>query len=120
LSVSKEKRLKEFVQRLEKLAAASTFEAARGQIEATLNQVEDELSGVPFDPAAWASDGRMYPPADDAIRDVPGEPTVKRFRSREHNTFIGANGAIRIQSADGTSVLIDKAGADGLRVPEEK
>jgi hypothetical protein len=112
MSVGKEQRLREFLRRLHDSPRASSFDEARQLVEKTLNAVEDEMSDVPFNPANWQSDGRMYPPQDDSERPVPGHPSLRRYRSRRHNTFIGTNGALEIRTVGG-EVLLTKAGADG-------
>jgi hypothetical protein len=60
----------------------------------------------------------MYPPQPDSIREVDGHPQVRRFRSRAHNTFIGDNGSIEIQTAADKEALFNKPGKDGRGVWE--
>jgi hypothetical protein len=114
--VSKQERLEEFYRRLNASAAASNLDEALELIRLLLNAVEDELSGVPYDPANWQSDGRLYPPFSDSVRSVKGQPDVKRFRSLWHNTLVAMNGAIEIRTIDGT-LEFSKLGRDGKGVP---
>lgn len=116
MAFTKTARLAVFLERLLRLPAASSFDEARRQLADTLNNVEDEMSGMPSNPDAWINDGRMYPPQDDNARRVPGHPGLTRFRSRDHNTFIGANGAIRIEDISSGTVILDKAGQDDAKV----
>lgn len=122
---SREFRLEEFFRRLFALPAAKDFEEAYRQVESTLNQVENELTSIPYSPHSWATDGRMYPPQEDSRRSVPDFPQVVRFRSRHHSTFIAANGAIEIRRVtasleDTEGVLFQKLGANGLGVWENE
>jgi hypothetical protein len=116
MSLRKQERLDEFVRRLAALPAARSHDEARRLIEVTLNQVEDELSGVPYDPGRWRTDGRMYPVQDDHAADVDGHPSVTSYRSRRHDTFIAANGAFEIHDLSTGGILIRKLGADGRGV----
>lgn len=115
MSPSKAERFQEFLRRLAQAPTADSFEAGYSLLSMTLNEVEDELSGILFNPATWRSDGRMYPPQLDNARVVPERADLVRFRSRAHNTFIGENGSIEIQDLSG-QVLFNKAGSDGKGV----
>ncbi len=113
--MDKSSRFAEFLRRLRAAPVASDFESAYQLVCDTLNAVEDELSGIPFNPEAWRNDGRMYPPQMDNIRSVPARPDVRRFVSKGHFTLIGDNGAIEIQNLQRRSVF-QKPGADGKAI----
>lgn len=118
MPTSRSLRLTYFLQRLASLPTASSLAEARTQLDSTLNEVEDEHSGVPFDPSNWMMDGRMYPPQDDFAFPVGGHPEVTLFRARKHRIYIRMNGAIRIETTS-RAVLLDKPGTGGRRVFDE-
>jgi len=115
---AKAERFAEFLRRLGAAPAASSFTEAFRQLGDILNAVEDELTSIPYDPANWQNDGRMYPPQPDSARIIPGRSDVTRFRSRAHNTLIGDNGAIEIRDLSGRPILT-KAGTDGRMISEQ-
>jgi hypothetical protein len=103
-----------FFEQLEAAPPASSADEALALVAKILNEVEDEHSGVEYNPDAWKDDGRMYPPKEDNCREVPERPALRRYRSAKHNSFIGLNGSIRIQDLEG-KVLVDKPGHDGRK-----
>jgi hypothetical protein len=113
------KRLDEFFRRLLAAPAASKGTEVRKQLEDVLTQVEDELSGIPFDPnfrEQKKPDGRMYPPQDDRGRPEPGHADVRRYRTTGHQVFIRENGAILIREVASRTVVLNKPGKDGKEV----
>lgn len=116
MGLSKAERLQEFYRRLSGAPAGSSAAEALELVRKTLNAVEDELSGVPYNIATWRTDGRMYPPLDDAAR--PDRPGVTRYRSLGHNTYIGANGSIEIRSVKDNAVMFGKPGQDGKELKD--
>lgn len=118
VSAPKAVRLKEFYRRLRELPPAAGFEEAWTHVSRTLNQVEDALSGVPYDPSKWQTDDRLYPPQLDSERAFSGHPKVRRFRSLQHNTLIGENGSIEIRTL-ANEVVFSKVGADGKGAMEQ-
>jgi hypothetical protein len=117
MGVPKSVRLREFFRRLLEAPGADTFDEAFQQLCNILNEVEDELTGIPYDPGSWHYDDRIYPPQEDSRRQVPGHPHVMRFRSLRHSTYLGVNGSVEIVSLEGT-VELRKPGADGRGVWE--
>jgi hypothetical protein len=58
----------------------------------------------------------MYPPQPDQIRHSEFKSTI-RYRSAGHNTYIGENGSLGIETIDGR-ILLDKPGKDGRKVSD--
>jgi hypothetical protein len=112
--LSKKERFQIFLQRLKEAKCPDSAAAALALLSDTLNSVEDEFSGIPGHPEKWETDGRMYPPQEDSVRNVPGRPSLRRYRSRAHNTFIGQNGSIRIETIE-EKLLFEKPGCDGRK-----
>lgn len=111
----KSHRLAEIYRRLQQAPPATTAEEAFQQLADIMNDVEDALTAIPYNPENWRSDGRIYPPQPDSEREVGTHPGVRRYRSVGHSTFIASNGAIEIRRIDQT-VEFAKAGADGRGV----
>lgn len=107
-----------FAERLLAAPAADNFRDARQALELTLNWVEDEYSGVAFNPGNWADDGRIYPPYDDYEQQysVAG---VRLFYTVGHSFFIADFGAIRIKKRGSAAVLRDEPGLNGELCPRE-
>lgn len=119
-AIPKAARLEELWRRLRALPNARNFDEAWTQLGRTLDEVEDELSGITNNPSAWATDGRLYPPQLDHEYRFDLRHRVRRFRTVGHNVFIGENGAIQIRlwapdPLEG-KILFSKAGADGIEV----
>lgn len=117
LVLSKRERLDEILCRLRDHAPFSTGREALSALKAIMRDVEDRHSGVVENPNAaqgLTTDGRMYPP-DEHFRKPTGSPSVSRYRQRAHETWIGANGAMRIASVQG-DVLLDKPGSDSRTI----
>src|SRR4051794_25493783 len=104
---SKQDRVAEFLKRMGMETPASNSEAALKQLRETFESVEAELRRSEDDP--------MGPPQDDAARSMKGRPDVTRYRSKGHNVFIRANGAIRIEELPDNWVVLDKPGSDGRK-----
>lgn len=114
--MKKAERVRRFLERLAAAEPCASHDDAHSLIVTTLNAIEDEHSGVLFNPAAWENDGRLYPPQlDNAVllTDLPG---VLRYRSVGHWTFIAPNGAFRIEEIAARKILLDRPGADGRPV----
>ena len=109
----KQERFRLFLRTLADAPAVANRDEAYELLAGTLNQVEDEYSGVPYAPDQYLNDARMYPPQQDALRGVPDRPDWVRYRSRGHNTWITDQGAIRITTTQGSEVVFEKRGLNG-------
>lgn len=112
--LSKKERLNIFIKQLNDASAASNDSEAYELLSTILNDVEDEHTLIPNTPETWDSDGRMYPPQEDHKHTESSE--ITRYRNRNHNTYFGSNGSIRIETVNGKVILLDKAGLDGRKV----
>jgi hypothetical protein len=116
MGVPKQHRLQEVYRRLVEAPAARTFAEMRRQLDDILNAVEDQLTGIPYAPRRWVTDGRLYPVQDDNVYEVEGHPDATLLRARGSEIYIAANGAIEIRNAASGVVECSKAGADGRGV----
>jgi len=117
----KRDRLREIFNRLADANSASTFDEAYRLLCSTIEQVEDEHSGLPNEPARWKELERLFPPGIDRMSSVEGTD-VKRFDSLGHVTYIAPNGAIEIRAkrsiAGQIVVHCSKPGSDGRGLSE--
>lgn len=114
-NIDRRDRLAEFIHRMEAAPPCSSKADAFDQLSMTLIAVENEVSGIPFDPNFPLDDGRMYPPRADASRTVPGRADLERFRSAKHNTYFSEDEAILIVDLE-KRVILDKADSQARRV----
>ena len=121
MAVERSERRRIFFERLMQSEPASTHEEGYDLLASTLNGVEDEMSGVRFDPANWMADGRMYPPLPDRLLAPTVESTGRYFvyQNKRHRTIIGVNGAIKVVVGKATTVELNKPGRDGRTVDEQ-
>jgi hypothetical protein len=119
VSATKAERMVEFRARLAKAPSASSAEEALALVNRVLDQVEDELSGIPYDPAAvrqLVTDGRMYGPHASFASSWKDRHDITRFAHARHDTFIRDNGVILIRLRNPLTILLSKPGADGREV----
>ena len=114
-NATKEERFAVFLERLTSAPPANSAQEAFNLLSETLNEVEDELTDILYQPGKHETDGRMYPPQEDNARDVPDRSDVVRYRSRGHNTYIRNNGAIEIYDLAG-KIVLSKTGSDAKGV----
>ena len=115
---TRSERLAECFRRLTLVPAARSQDEAFGQLSRILNEVEDELSGIEYDIITAGFDGRMYPPTWNNIRVDPRNQRIRLLLSLRHLTFIGENGAIKIEDRKTGQTNFDKPGEDGRKVDE--
>lgn len=116
--MDKKERLSIIFESLKAAPRPSNFDEAWKLLQGTFNEIEDRLSGVPFNPSDWKNDGRLYPPEFDSEKQCAVKG-VRMFRARRHRIFIASNGAVRIASVvEVHDIPVDIPGKDGKRCPE--
>lgn len=120
MKLTREQRFSMILERLRAAAPATSMDEAYAMLCNVMNSVEDEYSGVVYDPDNFLNDGRFYPPKADARRSIAGREDLVRYRSRLHNTFLSSDGAIRIEAVaknnQSPEAILDKPGHSGRRV----
>ena len=92
-------RIDELYRRLSLLERSGTAEGSLRQLCETLDQVEDELSGLPKQtppPPPSEFDGRMYCPSEDFVARLQDGSILALTRG--HRIEIGTNGSLKILS----------------------
>lgn len=115
--MEKHERFQLFINNLKFSEPASSSEDAFDLLSNTLNKVEDECSSIPYAPTQWMIDGRMYPPQQDN-KSSTDNPNIDRYRNKDHNTYIGSNGSIKIVNIRNKKIVINKIGKDERKVDD--
>jgi hypothetical protein len=87
-------RLEVYYYRMRRAPPVLDHDQAMQLMAETLNGVEDEFSGVPYDPSESGNDGRMYPPDPRFPARRASAVGVRVYRQRGHVTYVADNGAI--------------------------
>jgi hypothetical protein len=117
-------RLEVYYYRMRSAPPASDHDEAMQLMAQMLNGVEDEFSGVPYNPSEPGNDGRMYPPDPRFLARRASAPGVRVYRQRGHVTYVADNGAIEtreVQAGEEGPIeytVLDKPGSDGRRVSD--
>lgn len=126
--LSKKERVGLIFAALQDAPLAENRDQALALMDRVFRKVEDEHSGVPYDPY---DKERLYPPVAEMERQEEGKPWLKRYRHTGHYTLIADNGAIVIRVIErgmvngvktivGERTELNKPGADGQRIDEMK
>ncbi len=119
-------RLEEFFRRLLVAPPATSYDEAMQLMADTLGAVEDEFSGIAYDPAETGTHGRLYPPKEQYRRPESERPGMRCYRQVAHKTFVAENGAIEIRTlvrqgdAVVETVVFEKEGHDGRKVADHE
>ncbi|WP_239339326.1 hypothetical protein [Frankia sp. CiP3] len=109
-------RLAVMYHRLNELPPATSAYEALAQLNATLEAVEDEFSGVPKNPNPDLKfDGRMYPPREDFIRRAPDGGLIALTKG--NRIEISPTGSITIYSRRTNEVVYSRADATPAAAP---
>ncbi|MGX5816614.1 RHS repeat domain-containing protein [Chitinophaga lutea] len=108
--LSKAERLGKFFSKLEAAESVADQKSAIKLINKTLDEVEDQFSGIPkASGVTRGDDGRMYGILDEMYVKTLKDGT-KIANSRGHRTVLGTDGSIKVQSLDGTKTFFEKLG----------
>lgn len=114
----REQRLSLIIAIAQDLPSANDNIEAKRNLDTIINFIEDEFSGVAYDPNNWDRDGRLYPAQEDYRRKT-SHPSIYTYRHVAHESHFGTNGAILIEITNGPQkgqVLLDCPGRDNLTV----
>ncbi|MEV6285790.1 hypothetical protein [Kribbella sp. NPDC051770] len=110
-------RLRLLYERLSALPPAKTADEAFRQLAETLDQVEDEHSGVERNPNPGLKfDGRMYPPREDFTERLPDGGL--RATTKGNLIEISPGGTTDIYSRHTNNLVFRRPGADAQLDPE--
>jgi hypothetical protein len=117
--LSKGERLTIFFQLLQEAEAVASHDDALALLSKVLNSVEDDFSGVGYNPEEPGTDGRMYPPNERFRYPKWERAGISCYRQVAHATFVADSGAVEIRLRAGSElgrILFEKPGKDGRRV----
>jgi hypothetical protein len=115
MPLTKYERLELIYKQLALEPACSSFEEAYILLSRTINKIEDDFSGIPYNIDKSKYDNRIYPPFEDSRKLRYDHNDIVCYRNKANYTYFSKTGAITVLDLSG-KIVFEKPNNDGIRI----